>query len=83
MVRTRKKNGRRKSSENSDRVKTRLYRSRRKTEKLMRGTNIREHKKAKNPQLEGEDLGSKVMEQNHRRGKDEQDFTIGMKENVK
>ena len=41
-----------------------------------------EDKKAKNPQLEGEDSGSEVMEENHIRGKDEQGIRIITKENV-
>ena len=43
----------------------------------------KEHKKAKNPQLKGEDPGSEVMEENHKRNKDEQGIKIGTKENVK
>ena len=46
-------------------------------------TGIGGHKKAKIPQLEEEDPGSEVMEENYKRSKDEQDFRIGMKENVK
>ena len=38
----------------------------------IRGTssNIRGHKKAKNSQMEGEDPGLEVMEENHKRGKE-------------
>ena len=53
LVRPHKKNGRRKSNEESDRVETRLKKSKRKTEKPMRGTGIRGHKKVENPQLKG------------------------------
>ena len=50
----------------------------------MGGTGIRRHEKAKDPQLEGEDPGSGVMEENHKRGgKDEQGIRTGTKENVK
>ena len=45
MVRPRKKDGRRKSSEESDEVETRLWKSRRKTEKAMGKTGIGGHKK--------------------------------------
>ena len=71
MVRPQKKDGRRKSSEESDRVEIRLWKSKRKTEKPMGGTSIRGHKKPKNPQLEGEDPRSEVMEENHKRSKNE------------
>ena len=40
------------------------------------GTSIRGHKKAKNPQLEREDPTLEVMEENHKRGKDEQGIMI-------
>ena len=46
--------------EESDRVETRLYKSKRKTEKPMAGMGIGRHKMAKNPQLDGEDPGSEV-----------------------
>ena len=39
------------------------------------------HKYAKNPQLEVEDPGSEVLEENHKGGKDEQGIRIGAKEN--
>ena len=42
----------------------------------MAGARIRGHKKAKNPQLESEDPGSKVMEKNHKRVKNEQGIRI-------
>ena len=81
LVRPHKKNGRRSSGE-SDRVETRLWKSRRKTEKPMEGRGVRGHENAKNPQLEGENPGSEVMEENHKRSKDEQGIRIGMKETV-
>ena len=46
-------------------------------------TSIRGHEKGGNPQLEGEDLGSELMEGNHKRGQVGQCVRIGMKENVK
>ena len=49
----------------------------------MEGTDIRGHKRAKNPQLERVNPGSEVMGENHKRGKDEQVIRIGTKENVK
>ena len=49
----------------------------------MGGTGVRGHKKAKNSQLEGKDPGSEVVEENHKRDKDEQGIRIGTKENVK
>ena len=41
-----------------------------------------EHKEAENPQLEGEDPGSEVMEGNHGRSKDEQGIRIGAGESM-
>ena len=49
----------------------------------MGGTGFKEHRKAKNPQLKGEDPGSEVMEENHKRRKDERGIRIGTEENVK
>ena len=50
---------------------------------MMGGTGVRGHEEVENPQLEGEDPGSEVVEENHKRGKDEQGIGIGTKENVK
>ena len=74
MVQLHKKDGRRKSSEEGDRVKIRFQKSKTKTKKSMGETGIRGHEKDKNPQLEGEDPGSEVMEENRKGGKDEQDI---------
>ena len=49
----------------------------------MEGICIRRLKKAKNPQLEGEDPRSKILEENHKRARGEQDIRIWTKENVK
>ena len=46
----------------------------------MGGTGIRGHKK--NPQLEGEDRRSEIMQENHERSKDES-IRIVTKKNVK
>ena len=46
-------------------------------------TSTKGHKKAKNPQFEREDPGSEAMEENHKRGRDEQGIRMGTKENVK
>ena len=45
----------------------------------MRGTGIRGYENAKNPQLEGEDPGSEVMEDNHKGGKGEQGISEQLK----
>ena len=49
----------------------------------MGGTGIRRHKKAEKPQLKEEDPGSETMEENPKRGKDEEGIGIGTKESVK
>ena len=49
----------------------------------MGGAGIKGHKKAKNPQLEREDPASEVMEEKHKRGKDEQGIRIETKENLR
>ena len=41
------------------------------------------HKKAKNLQLEGEDPGSEVVEEDHKRGKDERGIRTGTQGSVK
>ena len=56
MVRPRKENGRRKSSEESDRT-------------LEEQEGDRKAENAKNPQLKGEDPGSEVVEVNHNEAK--------------
>ena len=55
----------------------------RKAEKPTGGTGISGHIKVKNPQLEREDSGSEVLEEDQKKGKDEQGIRIGAKENVK
>ena len=62
------------------------WKSKKKTEKLIGGTGIRGHKKAKNPQLKSEGSRSEVIEENHKKGKDEQgtkEMEMRTKENVK
>ena len=68
MVQSRKKDRRRKIGE-SDRVETRLRRARE------RNADQR-NSYWRNPQLEGNDPGSEVMEENHERGKDEHSIVI-------
>ena len=49
----------------------------------MVGTGIGTHKKANNPQLEGEDPGSGVHGRESQKRQNEQGIRIGTKENVK
>ena len=50
----------------------------------MGGADIKRHEMVVgNPQSEGEGPESEVMEENHKRGKDEQGIAIGTKKNVK
>ena len=79
MVWPHKKGGRSKSGEERNKVETRFTRARGRPK-----SQWEEHKKAKYPQLEGEDPGSEDTEENHKRGgKDERGIGIGTKENVK
>ena len=71
-----KKDGRRKSSEESESGNQTLEEH--EEERKANGRN----RYWRIPQLEGKDLGSKAMEENHRRGKDEQGIRMGTKENV-
>ena len=77
MVRPHKKGGRRKNSEEGKRTLEKQEEGRK------ADGNEQVSEDTKNPQLEGENPGSKVMEENHRRDKDEQGIGIGTKEIVK
>ena len=75
MVRPRKKDGRRKSSEESDKAEEQ-------EEPRWKKQVLEDIKRFRIHNRTGEDPGSEVTEENHKRDKDEQGIRIGAKENA-